>query len=241
VFVESSVIFHANVELLGRREERKLGADSVKKSLHKVIDEADIGGSGERSVNLVSWVLKGNSSSVSEYQSYRVPSWGVVSFASPLENSLGIFQKYAQDVVFGLGGDGKNPASVKVSRRRALGRGLASVIRKLNATKALAESMPHLPIIESVSTPFEEALDLIATAMNQNDLDVLAKLALVRKASSLANGISSDPSLIPQLFVSDENLFAVFAPMIVPTMFPLLIGFVQETKKKLTKKKTVIA
>jgi hypothetical protein len=234
--IESSVVFHANVALLRKDSPTKMNAESVKKSIHKVIDEAEVGGSGdhdERPVNLIAWCLKKNVST-SEFTSYRIPSWGVVSLAEPLEESLGVFQRYAKEVVFGLHDD---QIDAELARKRTLGRGLSSVLRKLNATKVLAESMPHLPIVSSVSLPFEEALDLVEHAVNE-DQDTNIALQHIRRASVLANAISSDPSLIPQLFVSDENLFAIFAPMIFPTMLPLLIGCMQESKKRiLTRRK----
>ena len=240
VTVESSVVFHANVALLRKESATSTNAESVKRSLHKVIDEAEVGGTGdhdERPVNLVAWSLKKNVST-SEFQSYRIPSWGVVSFAIPLGDSLGVFERYAREVVFGLhSGEQHLEYDSKLAQRRTLGRGLSSVLRKLNATKVLAESMPHLPIISSVAVPFEETLDLVENALAE-ERNVSAALLHIRKASILANAISSDPSLIPQLFVSDENLFAIFAPMIFPTMLPLLIGCLQETRKKIFRVKT---
>lgn len=123
--------------------------------------------------------------------------------------------------------------SLKDAQNIAYHRGIFSVLQKLNATKLLADSMPHLPVSEDISIPFHEALRLTQQAIHEPNH--FQKLALLRKASSLANAISSHPSLIPSLYISSWDLFAIFSPLILPTVLPLLIGAVQESKRLLRK------
>src|SRR5690606_38005153 len=137
----------------------RITAESVKKSLHKIIDEAEVGGSGEqdnRPVNLAAWCIKQTKSNepLSDALSYRIPGWGVVSFTPHIKDSLSIFRQFSREIIFGVSHDSNS----NLAKRRTLGRGLSSVIRNLKATKDLAESLPHLPVVSTVSLPFEEAL-----------------------------------------------------------------------------------
>ena len=229
--VESSVIFHANLELLQDSVQKKVTTESMKKSLHKVIDEAEISrpGGDDRPVNLVATCFKNQTRFKSEYQSYRISGWGIVTFVDPLEDSLHIFEGFIREIVFGL----RNNMSLKDAQNIAYHQGIFSVLQKLNATKLLADSMPHLPVSEDISIPFHEALRLTQQAIHEPNH--FQKLALLRKASSLANAISSHPSLIPSLYISSWDLFAIFSPLILPTVLPLLIGAVQESKRLLRK------
>lgn len=218
VVFKSSVVFHANLDLLtpGKRITR----NTIRENLQTVIDEAQVAAGTtveERSVDLV--VIQDASIS-SEYQFYTIPDWGVVSVAADWGKTLSILVEYSKRHVFS-----------ERNKRLALESGISSILNKLVATKSLADSLPGLPVVKQVAEPFEECLELIQqvfTSLSNNDESEATRLA--RRASKLASQISAHPSLISEVYISSWDLFAIFAPLILPSFVPLLQGFVRELR-----------
>ncbi|KAH9259565.1 hypothetical protein BASA81_001986 [Batrachochytrium salamandrivorans] len=194
--LESSVMFHANTELL---------LSSQGKQLFQVLDEGFAMATHDNAINLA-LVCAGNK------EAFLIPSWGLVAFQGNREErdqSVEVFSEYVARVVLA-------PGLAQHAKR--------DVLRKLGATKTLAEAMPHLPVGRDVcQIPFEQALDILSAEE--------LTLADLQRAVGLANSISTHPSLIPSLYMSNQNLFAVFSPMLLPILFPVLAGLWQQLKR----------
>lgn len=195
--LESSVMFHANTELL---------YSSQAKSLFQVLDEGLSVSNNDNNAIHLALVCSSSSRMATASTTYHIPSWGILAMDS--SDVMPVFHSFVSQYF-------AKPQLLAMQAKR-------DVLRKLTATKALAESMPYLPIGREVcAEPFELALDLLKSS----------SLPDLQRAVELANGISTHPSLIPSLYMSSENLFAVFAPMLLPVIFPLVAGLAQELKR----------
>lgn len=174
---------------------------SQARQLFQVLDEGFAMATHDNAINLA-LVCAGSG------EAFVVPSWGLVAFHGG-DQRVEVFSKYVAQVVLA-------PGLAQHAKR--------DVLRKLGATKALAEAMPHLPVGRDVcQVPFEQALDILSARE--------LTLADLQRAVQLANSISTHPSLIPSLYMSNQNLFAVFSPMLMPILFPVLAGLWQQAKR----------
>ena len=230
---ESSVVMHVPASLAK--------VSDVKSKLHRALSEFDVGtvlptreSPAQRRVVHVAVVVPDPALPRNERQTVRVPSWGVVTFlpvdATETEETLWGF---VRDVVLDASEDavsGRSLPAKQATQLRALHRRVRVALASLRTTYELAESMPHMRVMPRVAEPFREAVALLGRALDANADDVTTRLTAANKAAWLAQQVAEDPSLVPQMYMSLENLFAVYSPFVLPVVLPLLAALRVEGK-----------
>jgi hypothetical protein len=224
--------------------------DMVTKSLFRSLSEFDVpvnsyidSPTQRKLVNLIVLLT----SSDKPIKSARVPGWGIViqipSFTSPsLDIALNSLLKYTKHIVLGMphhqiksDDNMENETSSNVvvtaqTRYKIMSQRFTRTVEILRMTNELAESMTHMRVPTTVSKPFEEIVSLLMYGGNTSN-SLLDRLDAVSEAGYLAEIIAEDPDLVPQMYISGENLFAVFSPFILPVIIPLIASLVTEGKR----------
>ena len=110
-------------------------------------------------------------------------------------------------------------------------------LRALKAISTLSHEMPHMEILQQVADSFNKAVDgLVQLQTEQNNMS--RKLDLINRVVVLCDAISADPSTIPQQYISQENLLAIYAPLLLPVFVPIVLSLMNE--RKMLKRKQYI-
>jgi len=106
----------------------------------------------------------------------------------------------------------KDEVDISVARKRD------STLRLLKMTYDLTQSLGHIEVSQRVADTYHLALDLVG---NDEEID---------RAHELAHALATDPSIVPTMYISNQNRAAIFAPLVVPASIPVVIGLVTELK-----------
>lgn len=189
-----------------------------------------------KNVNLCCLVTTNNRENRDEatfFSSFEIPAWGILVRINKEQDCLQGFEDYLKKRNFLLAS-----ANNKVTRSLVFKQRYNRALRALEAISKLSHDMPHMEILQSVANPFNEAVAGLTKLQAEQDEALEAKLALVNRVLLLCNAISADPSTIPQQYISQENLLAIYAPLLLPVFVPIVLSIVNE--RKLLKKKVYI-
>jgi len=106
----------------------------------------------------------------------------------------------------------KDEVHIGVARKRD------SALRLLKMTYDLTQSLGHIEVSRRVADTYHLALELVGDD------------AEVDRAHALAHALATDPSIVPTMYISNQNRAAIFAPLVVPASIPVVIGLATELK-----------
>ena len=131
---------------------------------------------------------------------FHVPGWGAVLYSSESPPAWDAFVPYLNATWF---------AGSRAEWDAAYRRGAHDALRALHN---LVRDMPHMSVPREVAAKVRNATHLLDTDP--------------RRAFELAEDAFYHPRLLPQLYFPEEHLLAVYAPLALPTLLPLMLGLV---------------
>lgn len=253
----TNVTIISKMVMYGYNEEEMNGASREKEEeevvtkLHRLIEFENLGDvheSGDAEIaklNFVLLLVRGNrrASNESAVKSFVVPEWGIAAICASTQEKNKTSPSLLLDEAFNSffvpylnektrSNSIVNGSTPYVILKKRFNRALSS----LQALASLSRGMAHMEITASVASTFNRAVELL-TLIKKSDTkgareaNLAANLRRVEEAAECAEAVDKDPTTIPQLYVSDENLLAVFSPLIVPFVLPLILSFVGEVKR----------
>lgn len=169
-------------------------------------------------------------------------------FISHLRRLLGISDVQNSSIVFLPSRvHGITDWEMDVSCRSWTYRHLTSTTQTLKSIAKLVRDMPHMSVRERIETnvdqsllALEEAYAKITPSDGQSyNPDYVESLRLARRAAAFADAAYYDSTMVPQLYFPDEHIYAVYLPLLLPVILPLLSGLKREYLRVKAKKQGI--
>ncbi|KAF0693556.1 Aste57867_15498 [Aphanomyces stellatus] len=115
-------------------------------------------------------------------------------------------------------------------------------VQTLQSIAALVQQMPQMTVLPRIQTQVTHALALLESVslLRGGLLDPVTSrrhLATIRAALAAVEAAYYDPTMISQLYFPEDQIYAVYLPLLVPLVIPLLGGLVREVKRYRAKTK----
>lgn len=107
-------------------------------------------------------------------------------------------------------------------------------IKTLQGLSKLIKTMTHMAVKESVKESTDAALEqlrLVRGSMSLTPPDLDAALLHAQLALKFSEKAFFDPSMVPQMYFPEKNIFAVYSPLVMPLVIPVARGAVIEFKR----------
>jgi len=102
----------------------------------------------------------------------------------------------------------------------------ALTTKSLNALSTLVQDMSHMAVPVAVGEGVATSLvEYDSAQLSARNGDVVAALEYISNSFNHARVAEMDPSMAPLRYFPPEHLAAVYLPLIVPLMIPILMGF----------------
>ena len=189
---------------------------------------------------------------------WLIPQWGGVVVHNPTikdDGSMSISRNLDTDelavafstfrtqllALLGLPGDDSIPHPVRIESLKRLQTTslFLSASSTLGSLARLTQSLPSIPIPESVASNVDSAISHLrktCRALDSGNFDEALQQA--RAAEKEAEQAFFEKSMVGQVYFPDEHKVAVYLPLLGPVSFPLVLGLVKELKRFITAMKS---
>mmetsp|Transcript_10616 Transcript_10616/g.13773 ORF Transcript_10616/g.13773 Transcript_10616/m.13773 type:complete len:339 (+) Transcript_10616:352-1368(+) len=113
---------------------------------------------------------------------------------------------------------------------------IAATKKSLSDIVELLRKLPQIEVNRDVSQKTNEALDLLEQCTETCAINPSEALRLARLALNSAEEAYFDPTMVAQLYFAQDQLLAVYLPLIAPVVIPLILGIFTEVKRYKKKK-----
>ncbi|KAG9412030.1 hypothetical protein AC1031_017664 [Aphanomyces cochlioides] len=187
--------------------------------------------------------------------SFLIPSYGGVTIVPTPQDVPRMMQVFVHHcrLLLGLSLPSSNSVAIIPSKknglaswevdilmRRWLVRHWHATLQTLQSIATLVENMPQMIVLERIQSQVTKALKLVQSVdLNEMESPTSRQthLATLRQARLAVEDAYYDPTMVSQLYFPEEQIYAVYLPLLLPLLLPLGGGLVREIKRYRRKKK----